>query len=144
MEPLRYRLNTSHWPTEGHIELYSQASLLHRRGRAVLNAYGEEFERLQGDIVKPRYEGKTEQIIQLISLNPSGRRSGSCRNLGKKDDEEMKIIMPDDILFSFDESDITLEGDQVIQEVAESFQEKNTAGRLKYTVTRTMSVEITY
>ncbi|MFC4401749.1 OmpA family protein [Gracilibacillus xinjiangensis] len=127
MMPIEYKSLTD----EGFIEIYSMASLTHRRSRVILDAYGEEFEHLKGDIVEKRYEGKAEQMIKLtIPLNPEYEDAPDNMDV-TKDGDEMKLIMPDDILFEFGESDIRNEGKSSIQAVAKWLEDKEYTGMIK-------------
>ncbi|MCF3943691.1 OmpA family protein [Oceanobacillus alkalisoli] len=97
----------------------------------MLDAYGEEFENVKGDIVKLRYEDQTEQVIELIiPLKPEYEDAPDDIDV-TKDGEEIKLILSDEILFEFGESDVTGEGEQVIQEIADWLESDDYAGLIK-------------
>ena len=125
--PIEYKSLTD----EGYLEIYTYAGSNHRRGKAAHELYGEEFERLTGDVVERRYEGKKEQkIILTIPLNPEHEEAPENVDI-TQDGDEMKLIMPDDILFEFGESEITSEGEQSIKEIAEWLETKEYKGTIK-------------
>ncbi|KAB8126256.1 OmpA family protein [Gracilibacillus oryzae] len=125
--PIEYKSLTD----EGFIEIYSMAGNDHRRNKAVVDAYGDEFEHLQGDIVEKRYEDETEQIIKLIiPLNAQYEDTPDNIDVTKNGDE-LKLILPDDILFEFGESEITKEGQNSIQEVVKWLESKEYEGTIK-------------
>lgn len=116
---------------EGFIRLYTHPGSSHPRGKVVRETYGEEFEKISGDIVKPRYDGDSEQMIELIiPLNPEFVDTPEDVDI-TKDGDEMKLILSEEILFEFNKSEITSDGDRVIREVAEWLEEKEYTGILK-------------
>lgn len=116
---------------EGFIRLYTHPGSNHPRGKVVRDTYGEEFEKIEGDIVKPRYDGGTEQMIELIiPLNPEYEDTPDDVDV-TKDGDEMKLILSDEILFEFGKSDLTRDGERVIREVAAWLKEKEYRGLLK-------------
>ena len=125
--PIEYKSLTD----EGYLEIYTYAGSNHRRGKAAHELYGEEFERLTGDVVERRYEGKEEQkIILTIPLNPDHEEAPENVDI-TQDGDEMKLIMPDDILFEFGESEITNTGENSIKEIAEWLETKEYRGTVK-------------
>ena len=116
---------------EGFVRIHSQAGSSHRRGRAIQDVYGEEFEHIGGDVVKQRYDGKTEQMIELIlPLNPEVEDAPDSIDV-TRDGEEMKLIMQDDILFEFGKSDITKDGELVIEELAVWLEKEAYSGSIR-------------
>lgn len=116
---------------EGYLEIYSIAGGNHRRGKPILDTYGEEFENIAGDVVERRYEDQTEQMIKLtIPLNPEYEDTPENVDI-TRDGDEVKLIMPDDILFEFGESELTSAGKSSIKEIAEWLESKEYKGMIK-------------
>ncbi|MBU9721296.1 MULTISPECIES: OmpA family protein [Bacillaceae] len=125
--PIEYKSLTD----EGFIIINSIAGLNHPRGRVILDTYGEEFENMQGDLVRERYAGKTEQLIELIiPLNPEYEDAPDQVDV-TRDGDETKLLLSDDILFEFGKSDITEDGNRVIQEIATWLETQEYGGQIK-------------
>nr|WP_246596140.1 OmpA family protein [Bacillus alkalicola] len=86
---------------------------------------------MQGDLVRERYAGKTEQLIELIiPLNPEYEDAPDQVDV-TRDGDETKLLLSDDILFEFGKSDITEDGNRVIQEIATWLETQEYGGQIK-------------
>ncbi|MFD2628922.1 OmpA family protein [Oceanobacillus kapialis] len=84
-----------------------------------LTAYGEQGEKLKGDLVKEDGENRYLELIVPVdapNFNPP-------EDVGlTMDDEEVKIQMPDDLLFDFDESSLKEEAKATLDDVIKDLQ----------------------
>jgi len=113
------------------IRIHTEASSGHPRRRVIQKIYGEKFEHLIGDIVKPAHEGSTEQMIELILSFHSEYEDTPANVDVTVGGDEMKLILSDKILFDFSNSDIRKDGEAVIQDVAEWLEKEEYNGLIK-------------
>lgn len=108
--PVRYESITDN----GYIKINSAASYKHENKEQILEMYGENFEKLTGDIVKNE---DSHQEIELI-LKTEGLDVDAPENSHiTESDGELKIQVPDDVLFDFDKSDLKDEAKDTLDEV---------------------------
>ena len=88
---------------DGYIRIHSTPQRVHTVKELIYDTYGEKFEKLTGEVVIKKDD---EQEIEFI-LRPDGLGIGAPENsMITEDDGELKINMPDDVLFDFDKSDL--------------------------------------
>lgn len=88
---------------EGYVVIRSTPQRVHTVKDIIYDTYGEKFEKLSGDVV---IEKDDEQEIELI-LKAEGLGIDAPKDsMITEDDGELKINMPDDVLFDFDKSDL--------------------------------------
>lgn len=108
--PIRYDSITD----DGYVELNSYGNM--RNKKTSDEIYGENYENISGDIVE---DGLTEskQIIRL-TLNKEGMDiKVPDESIVTEEDGELKIAMPDDVLFGFDESNLMSNAKETLKEV---------------------------
>lgn len=85
----------------------------------VVDVYGENGEHFEGELV---VEDDEEQYVELI-VEIDSPDFDTPEDIGLTvDDEELKINMPDDLLFDFDESTLKEEAKVILDEVIEDLQ----------------------
>lgn len=108
--PVRYKSITE----DGYIKIHSAPIRTHRTTELIYETYGENFEKLTGDVVKKVDE---HQEIELI-LKTEGMDIAAPENsLVTEHDGELKINVPDEVLFDFDKSDLKKEAKSTLDEV---------------------------
>ena len=99
---------------DGFIKITSTPSYSHRTANKTLETYGETFEKLSGDVVIEGDEGKEiELILQAKGLDLDAPDTASVT----EEDGEVKIQVPDDVLFDFDKSDLKDAATKTLDEV---------------------------
>ncbi|GAB3793442.1 OmpA family protein [Virgibacillus kimchii] len=85
----------------------------------VVDVYGENGEQFEGDLV---VEDEGEKYVELI-MEVEAPDFEPPEDVGLTvDDEEVKINMPDDLLFDFDESELKEDAIEVLDELLEDLQ----------------------
>src|SRR5690625_4815769 len=98
---------------EGYIRIQSAPKRVHSSKELLYDTYGEKFERLTGDVV---IEKDDEQHIELI-LKPEGLGIEAPKDsMVTEDDGELKINVPDDVLFDFDKFDLKASAQETLDE----------------------------
>ncbi|TFJ92645.1 OmpA family protein [Lentibacillus salicampi] len=110
---------------DGFIEVKVRPVSSHRTGDQVDETYGEKFKKMTGDLVK---EVDDHQEIYL-RLKPEGIDMEEPQDsIVTEDDGEMKIQVPDDVLFDHDKSNLKEDAKKTLGEVTALLEEleKNT------------------
>jgi len=109
--PIRYDSITD----DGYVELTSYGS--HRTKETTNEVYGEKYENITGNIVEDNLS-KDGQIIRITVDYEGMDVEAPDESLVTEEDGELKIAMPDDILFDFDKSSLKSEAKDTLKEVS--------------------------
>lgn len=104
---------------DGFIWIRSWGDLSHPTYNALLrDAYGEEFENIEGEyVINNEVEDRKE--IEII-LNPPTPELAVPEGMDLTgEDEELKLQVPDDVLFNFDNSELLTDAKKTLDEVIE-------------------------
>ncbi|CEE00419.1 hypothetical protein BT1A1_0564 [Caldibacillus thermoamylovorans] len=82
--------------------------------------YGEQFEKMSGDQVKPNEEGGNMIEVLLYPKPPIVKAPE--KTMLTTDDEEVKIQLPDEILFDHDKSDLKPDAQNTLNELIQSLE----------------------
>ena len=108
--PVRYDSITE----EGYIKIQSAPIRSHNTKKMIYSSYGENFEKLSGDVV---IQEEDHQEIELILKTEGMDIDAPEDSLITEDDGELKIQVPDDVLFDFDKSDLKGEAKNTLDDV---------------------------
>ena len=100
---------------------------IHDPEKLIYEAYGENFEKMSGDYVVD-YEEGGKRIYFTYEPEALGVEAPEDTRLTEQDGE-IKVEVPDDVLFDFDKSDLKADAQQVLEEVIDLLEslEDNTS-----------------
>lgn len=98
---------------EGYIRIHSAPIRGHRIKDFIYDEYGDKFEKLSGDVV---IEKDDEKEIELILKAEGIGIDAPKDSMITEEDGELKINMPDDVLFDFDKSDLKSSAKETLDE----------------------------
>jgi len=108
------RISYSSMTEKGFIKVESSTNLGHSLKKSMDEHYGEKFEKMTGEYVV-KDEDKNKLYFELFPDPPEFEVSEDV-NL-TTDEEEMKVAMPDDVLFDYDSSELKDESATTLDEV---------------------------
>src|SRR5699024_6480415 len=98
----------------GFIELRSAPLNRHRTPNKIHEMYGDDYEKLSGDIVKQVDDH--QEILLTIDAESIGIEPPKDSFI-TEEDGELKIQMPDEVLFDFDKSDLKSDAKNTLEDV---------------------------
>ena len=108
-----------------YLRIFVEPKYGHKRGKVINETYGEKFEHVQGDLVKPISQYYDTQMIELrIPLKHEYEETPDDVEV-TLDGDEMKFILSDEILFDFNKSEVKPEGKRVIEEVVDWLEKED-------------------
>lgn len=114
--PIKYDSITQ----DGYIEIHSIPNSTHRTVDDILEAYGENFENLSGGIVVD--EDDHQEI--LLKIDTEGNEMETPEDsFVTENDGEVKIQVPDDVLFDFDKSALKSDSKATLNEVIDVLED---------------------
>src|SRR5699024_1231988 len=114
--PIKYDSNTH----DGYIEIQSIPNSTHRTKDDIFEAYGENFENLSGDVVVD--EDDHQEI--LLKIDTEGNEMETPEDsFVTENDGEVKIQVPDDVLFDFDKSELKSDSKATLNDVIEVLED---------------------
>lgn len=105
---------------EGFIYIHSRGDYQHNPRNTVREVYGENFEHLSGDYVVAHEDGVQKIEITFAPELPQINVPNEAEIT--TEDEEVKVQVPDDVLFDFDKSELKQEAQVVLNELIELLQ----------------------
>ena len=122
------RVGYESFTNEGILKVYSRPdNEIHDPSHVIYETYGENFEKMSGEYVKDYEEGgkMIEFIYEPEALGIEAPKHTSIT----EEDGELKVQVPDDVLFDFDKSDLKADAQQVLEEVIDLLEslEDNTS-----------------
>lgn len=110
--PIEYESITQ----DGYIEIKVRTMHTHRTPTDIIETYGEGFKHLTGDLIED--DGKRQDIV--LRIDTEGMDIATPRDsMITEADGELKIEVPEDVLFDFDKSDLKDEAKQTLNDVIE-------------------------
>jgi len=99
---------------DGYIEIRSAPDNKHQIMDKIHDAYGEDYEKLSGDVVE---EVDDHQEI-VLTIDAEGIDIDAPEDsFVTEEDGELKINVPDDVLFDFDQSDLKSDAKNTLEDV---------------------------
>ncbi len=106
---------------EGYIRVQSTSGLISRLSQLKKETYGEKFERMSGEYVEELDDGSKEIAFEIVP-DPPQLAVPEETNFTSSE-EELKVGMPDEVLFEFDSSELKAEASETLDEVIKVLEE---------------------
>lgn len=108
------RISYSSMREEGYIKVESTSSSGHNLKKSMAEQYGENFKKMTGEhVVKDKNGNKI-----YFELHPDGPEIDVSEDVNlTTDEEEVKVAMPDDVLFDYDSSELKAESASTLDNV---------------------------
>lgn len=119
-----FQLRIHYWDIREGMQMHFEFDPENNSWDSILDTYGEEGENLEGDLVKTKDNGG--KYIKL-SVDLTGPEIDAPENVDLTlEEEEIKMQVPDDLLFDFDESKLKPEAKDTLDEIIEKLSELST------------------
>ncbi|MED1560699.1 hypothetical protein AJ85_14945 [Alkalihalobacillus alcalophilus ATCC 27647 = CGMCC 1.3604] len=109
------RIQYSSKRPEGYIQIMSGPNMTHELKKAMKDVYGENYENISGELVEEGDNG-SKRIYMELYPEPPEIEVPEETNL-TSDEEEIKVAMPDDVLFDYDSHELKLDSTSTLDDI---------------------------
>lgn len=116
-----FQLRIHYWDIREGMQMHFEFDPDNNNWDNILETYGEEGENLAGDLVEKKDDG--EKYLKL-SIDLDGPEISAPEDVDLTlEDEEIKMQVPDDLLFDFDKSTLKSDAKETLDEISEDLNE---------------------
>ena len=118
-----FQLQIHYWDIREGMQMHFEFDPDNNSWDSILDTFGEERENLEGDLVRTKDNGG--KYVKL-SVDLAGPEIDAPKNVDLSLEEEIKMQVPDDLLFDFDKSKLKPEAKETLDEIIEELSELST------------------